>query len=82
MTDTELLNQYIKGSGLKLNFIAEQIGRSRYCFMQKRDNVTEFLPSEIEKLCDLLKINSLEEKNRIFFANKVERDSTKAGGDV
>jgi hypothetical protein len=79
MTDTELLNQYIENSGLKVAYIAKQIGRSRYNFTQKRDNKSEFLPSEIEKLCELLKINSLEEKNRIFFATNVSYNSTKGG---
>lgn len=76
MTDTELLNQYIEKSGLKVSFIAKQIGRSRYNFIQKRDNKSEFLPSEIEKLCELLRIDSLEEKNKIFFATKVSLNST------
>ena len=48
MTNTVLLNQYIENSGLKLGYIASKIGRSRYGFMLKRDNKSEFLPSEIE----------------------------------
>ena len=76
MTDTKLLNEYIDRSGLKINYIAKYLGRSRYGFMQKRDNINEFLPSEIEKLCFLLKIDSLEERNRIFFANQVSLNAT------
>ena len=76
MTDTKLLNEYIDRSGLKINYIAKSLGRSRYAFMQKRDNVTEFLPSEIEKLCALLQIGTLEERNQIFFAKKVSLNAT------
>lgn len=76
MTDTELLNKYIDDSGLKISYIAKQLGRSRYGFMQKRDNKSEFLPSEIEKLCVLLRIDTLEERDRVFFANKVSLNAT------
>ena len=77
MVDTKLLNEYIDRSGLKINYLAKNIGRSRYGFMQKRDNINEFLPSEIEKLCILLKITSLEERDRVFFAKQVELNETK-----
>ena len=77
MVDTKLLNEYIDRSGLKINYLAKNIGRSRYGFMQKRDNINEFLPSEIEKLCILLKISSLEERDRVFFAKQVELNETK-----
>lgn len=76
MTNTTLLNQYIERSGLKIGFIAQQIGRSRYGFSLKRDNKSEFFPSEIEKLCELLKIDTLEEKEKIFFASEVSSNAT------
>ena len=77
MTNTKLLNEYIECSGLKIGYIAKQLGLSRYGFMRKRDNVSEFFPSEIEKLCEVLKISTLEEKNEIFFAKEVSENSTK-----
>lgn len=76
MTDTVKLKQYIAASGLKQEYIAQQLGLSSYGFARKRDNVSEFLPSEIDKLCELLRINSLDERFAIFFANKVESNAT------
>ena len=72
MTDTALLQQYIDKSGLKQAYIAEQLHLSSYGFARKRDNLSEFLPSEIDVLCRLLNIQSLEDRFRIFFAKKVE----------
>ena len=72
MTNTALLNDLIAKSGLKKGYIAEQIGLSAYGFAKKVNNVTEFKTSEVNKLCELLKIETLEEKERIFFAVKVD----------
>lgn len=72
MTDTVLLQQYIDKSGLKQCYIAEQLNLSSYGFARKRDNLSEFLPSEIDALCALLNIQSLEDRFKIFFAKKVE----------
>lgn len=72
MTDTIALQNRIDESGLKQEFIAKKLGLSSYGFAKKRDNETEFKPSEIEVLCDLLNITSLEERFAIFFAPKVE----------
>ncbi len=71
MTDTVKLQKYIDRSGLKQTFIAERLGLSSYGFARKRDNKSEFLPSEIDILCDLLKIETLEERFAVFFAEKV-----------
>ena len=76
MTDTAKLKKYIAASGLKQEYIAKQLGLSSYGFARKRDNVSEFLPSEIDQLCELLHINSLDERFAIFFANVVESNAT------
>jgi hypothetical protein len=68
MTNTELLMDYVKKSGLKLGYIAEQMELSRYGLSKKINNDTEFKASEIEKLCNLLHITSMEDRSRIFFA--------------
>lgn len=70
MTDTAKLQWYIDRSGLKQKFIAEKLNLSSYGFALKRDNKSEFLPSEIDVLCDLLKIETLEERFAVFFAEK------------
>ena len=72
MTNTQMLNERIERSGLKQSFIAKQLGLSSYGFARKRDNQSEFLPSEINKLCELLCITSVEERFAIFFASKVD----------
>ena len=76
MTDTILLQKYIDNSGLKQAYIAKSIGLSPYGFARKRDNLSEFRPSEIDALCDVLHIDSMEDRFAIFFAKKVELDET------
>lgn len=56
-------------SGLKKNFIAEQLGLTSYGLKLKTDNVNEFKASEISALCDLLNIKTAKEKESIFFAD-------------
>lgn len=68
MTDTKALQKRIDDSGLKQEFIAKQLGLSSYGFAKKRDNVTQFKPSEIDRLCNLLHIDTLEDRFAIFFA--------------
>jgi hypothetical protein len=69
MTNTELLEQKISASGYKKSYIAKAIGlKSAYGLAKKIRNETEFKATEINALCVLLGIDSLEEKERIFFA--------------
>lgn len=72
MTDSAVLREIIEKKGLKLSFLAEQLGLSGYGFALKVDGKNEFKTSEVAKLCELLGITSLREKERIFFARKVE----------
>lgn len=55
--NTKLLQQKIKDSGLKMGFIAEKLGRSRQALSDKIQGKTEFLPSEIRILCELLHLS-------------------------
>lgn len=69
MTNTELLEAKIDESGYKKSYIAKAIGlKSTYGLMKKVRNENEFKATEINILCELLGIDSLEEKDRIFFA--------------
>jgi hypothetical protein len=72
MTNTTLLSEKIKTSGLKLGFIAEKLGISYHWLKKKIDNETAFKAEEIFILCDILKITDLQEKEEIFFAVNVE----------
>ncbi len=70
MTNTKLLEKAIADSGYKKSYIAKRIGISAYALALKIRNENEFKVSEVRKLCDLLKIESAEEVDRIFFAGE------------
>lgn len=72
MTNTEMLRDAIKKSGLKLEFIAEKLGITRFSLSKKIENVTEFKTSEVQKMCDVLQITDPQDKEAIFFARKVD----------
>lgn len=72
MTNTKELLSLIKNSGLKKGYIAEQLKITTYGLQKKIQNDSEFKSSEIAIMCELLNITSLKEKERIFFAIKVD----------
>lgn len=67
MTDTLKLENLIRESGLKKGYLADMLGLSRFGFMKKVNNLSEFKASEIIKLCELLEIRSMQERESIFF---------------
>ena len=79
VTDTALLQKYVDDSGLKQRYIAEKIGLTSYGYARKRDNLSSFRASEIDALCELLKINSLEERFAVFFAKEGDLKTTSEG---
>ena len=68
MTNTKLLKEVIEKSGLKIGFIAEFVGISRQSLWNKINNLSPFNQYEIDKMCDVLSITSLKQKEAIFFA--------------
>ena len=68
MTNVKLLKERIARSGMKNTFIADSIGMSRASWYNKREGRTEFTADEIKKLCDILHITSLRERDEIFFS--------------
>ena len=72
MTNTNLLDKKIRDSGLRIGFICEQLGISYPGFQKKLKNEggSEFKPSEITVLAELLHLTR-EEIDRIFFAAEV-----------
>lgn len=72
MTDTTRLRRLIREKGLKYGYIAANLGISYQALRNKVTNKSEFVPSEIDKLCNLLNITELQDKNDIFFASFVE----------
>lgn len=71
MTDTVKLRELISKSGLKLGYIANQLGISRFALSNKIQNRTEFRVSEIVKMCEILCID-YDSREQIFFAHKVD----------
>ena len=67
MTNTSLLEKYIKRSGYRKNYIAEQLGITPYAFTLKCNNKSEFKATEIDMLCNILNIG-IKDRMSIFFA--------------
>ena len=75
MTDTEILNARIKEMGIKKGKLAAELGITQTALWQKMNNKREFKASEINALCSLLCISSLQDKEKIFFALNRENNS-------
>ena len=75
MTDTNRLKEWIQKSGLKQEYIAKMLNLTSYGFARKRDNLSKFNAEEIDMLCNILGINSLEDRFAIFFAKEVDCES-------
>lgn len=73
MTNTELLEKYIKASGKKKGYLAEKCGLSAAGFWNccNNKNGAEFKTGHILILCDELGIKTLKERDAVFFAQKV-----------
>lgn len=72
MTNTELLQNTIRDSGLKISAILEKVNIKTYSTLRaKIENKSEFTASEIEKLCKVLNLNK-DQREAIFFANDAE----------
>lgn len=64
--DLILLNSKIDEIKIPITAIAEKMGISRQTFYLKMNGQREFKDSEIEKICDILRLTD-EEKSSIFF---------------
>lgn len=73
MTDTKLLESLIQDKGITKTFIAKQLGITKQGLWLKIENKSQFKPSEIKELCKILGITSLKQKERIFFAEFVDK---------
>lgn len=65
MVNTQLLDEAITKSGLRIGYIVNTLGLSRQGFDKKRKGITPFRVSEIYVLCDICHIND-EDKTKIF----------------
>lgn len=73
MVNTEMLNERIKNSGKKINYLADKVGCSRQYFRAKCINKVSFNLDEVEILCEELNIKKFSDKNQIFFAKRVTK---------
>ena len=75
MTNTALLEECIRESGLKISAIAKKCGFSRQTLNNKVQNRSEFTASEIAKMSDVLSLTR-NKRDCIFFAQAVELNAT------
>jgi DNA-binding XRE family transcriptional regulator len=78
MTNTKLLEEKIKQSGIKKGFLADKLGVSRSTFYAQIRNGVEFKVSQVQTLCNLLGIKDQETMHAIFFDQNVAYKATKA----
>lgn len=79
MTNTALLEQLIKESGLKLNFIAQKLGISRTALYKKNNGLVQFTAPEIKIMCELLDLKTWVKIKPVFFADDVIKNDYIAG---
>lgn len=77
MVNTLLLDEKIEQSGKSKTFLADKCGITLQSFRLKRNNESIFNSDEVNVLCNELNIKSLRDKERIFFAKNVDKQSTK-----
>lgn len=70
MTNTALLEEWIKKSGKKKTYLAKKVGLSYAGFRNCCINKAEFTARHIQILCVELGITSLKDKEAVFYANK------------
>lgn len=75
MTDVALLEKFIDESGYRLDFIARKMGLTYQGLRNKMTGKSEFKTREVTILSNLLGLTS-EQRDRIFFAQKVDCKST------
>jgi transcriptional regulator with XRE-family HTH domain len=71
--DLKYLNDKINEIKIPITSIAEKMGVSRQTLYLKMNGHREFKTSEIEKLCEILRLTN-DEKSLIFFADRVDKN--------
>lgn len=78
MVNTALLEDAIRASGKRKQYLADKIGCTVQSFRARCVNKYDFKSSDIDILCQELGITRLTDKERIFFARNVDNQSTSA----
>ena len=71
MTNTELFAKAVESKGLKMEFIAKQVGITSQALRNKVANRTEFKASELDAIKKVLGLNN-KDFMTIFFSQSVE----------
>lgn len=71
MTNTALLEKIIKDKGIKKGKLVKALNTSYSWLKKKINNEKPFTADEMQKMCEVLGIEDLELKERIFFASDV-----------
>lgn len=72
LVNSELLNKKITETGKTRKYLAFKCGIAPQTLWNKVNNIHDFTSTEVLTLCKELNIRSLSERERIFFAQKVE----------
>ncbi len=72
MTDTLKLKALLMLQGLTQEDLAKYLGLSTQTINMKLNNKRSFKLQEINKICNLLKIDDLQQRFLIFFADNVD----------
>ena len=70
MVNTQLLDEYIDKSGLRIGYICERLGITRQAFGKKKQGAYPFKAAEIYVLCDILHIT--DDRDAIFIPKSVK----------
>lgn len=68
--DLEALNEKIDESGKSKVYLAKKLGITTQGFYNKLNGKNDFTRKEVEILCDELPIETLREKENIFFSKQ------------
>ena len=81
MVNTGLLEDAIRASGKRKQYLADKIGCTVQSFRMRCTNKYDFKSTDIDILCQELGITRLTDKERIFFAKNVDILSTDKGNE-
>lgn len=72
MTDATEFKVALARTGLSMGQVATELKITRSSLWKKLHNKSDFRQLELVKLFDLLKLDTWEKRQRIFFAHEVE----------
>ena len=72
MTDRTEFKVALIRANMTMEDLANAIGMSAASLSYKVNNHREFTSSEIKAICEVLAIDDLKEREKIFFANEVD----------